>query len=188
MNALIGPSHVSVIAGAEVYQPLVDDYNLPVVVSGFEPVDVLESILNIVEQRLEEQKSGEKPKLQLQYSRAVAPGGNTTAQKKIDDCFERREHFRFRGLGDIPGSALKLRDKFAHRDAELIYSSKLSTEELGDHKVCICASILRGQAKPHQCRAFGKACTPSRPMGSCMVSSEGACNAYFRYSDLTTED
>ena len=187
VNALIGPSHVSVIAGAEIYQPLVNKYHLPVVVSGFEPVDVLETMLNIVEQKLAEQKSGEKPKLQLQYSRAVAPGGNTAAQKKVNDCFEPREHFRFRGLGEIPGSALKLQAKYAHRDAELIYSDKLSTEELDDHKVCLCPAILRGQGKPHECRAFGKACTPSRPMGSCMVSSEGACNAYFRYSHFVSE-
>ncbi|WP_263080238.1 hydrogenase formation protein HypD [Endozoicomonas sp. Mp262] len=179
INALIGPSHVSVVAGAKIYQPLVDKFDIPVVVSGFEPVDVLESILEIVKQ-----KCSGKPELAIQYSRAVTPEGNQSAQSKMDQAFTLRTDFRWRGLGDIPGSALKLQDRFAHRDAELIFSDRLSHKEIQDHKVCICADILRGHAKPNQCRAFGKACNPSRPMGSCMVSSEGACNAYFRYSDM----
>ncbi len=180
INALIGPSHVSVVAGAKIYQPLVDQFEIPVVVSGFEPVDVLESILEIVKQ-----KCSGKPELAIQYSRAVTPEGNQSAQDKIEQAFTLRTDFHWRGLGDIPGSALKLQERFAHRDAELIFSDRLSHKEIQDHKVCICADILRGHAKPNQCRAFGKACNPSRPMGSCMVSSEGACNAYFRYSEMT---
>ena len=179
VNALIGPSHVSVIAGPEIYQPLVDKYELPVVVSGFEPVDVMESVLAIVRQKIEQ-----KPLLDIQYSRAVKSGGNRTAQDTIDKVFTLRESFRCRGLGDIPNAGLKLREAFSHRDAELIFSDRLSHKEIPDHKVCICADILKGRAKPDQCRAFGKACTPSRPMGSCMVSSEGACNAYYRYADI----
>lgn len=186
VNALIGPSHVSVVAGAKIYQPLVDEYGVPVVVSGFEPVDVLESILILVRQKVEQKLAG-SPALSIQYSRAVTWEGNRSAQDKIAAAFSLRTDFRWRGLGDIPGSALQLKEEFAHRDAELIFSDRLSHKEIPDHKVCICADILRGHAKPNQCRAFGKACNPSRPMGSCMVSSEGACNAYFRYSDMAVQ-
>ncbi|MBD1577164.1 hydrogenase formation protein HypD [Vibrio sp. S11_S32] len=185
VNAFIGPSHVSVITGAKIYQRVVDQYQLPVVVAGFEPVDVMQSMLMLVELAIEAAQSETMPPVAIQYNRAVTMEGNLAAQSKIDDVFEIRGSFRWRGLGDIPDSALKIRDKYAHLDAELIFKTHLSTEPLNDHKACQCGDILRGLAKPDQCKVFGKNCTPTQPMGSCMVSSEGACNAYYRYSGLT---
>ncbi|MGY3856365.1 hydrogenase formation protein HypD [Aeromonas intestinalis] len=177
VNAFIGPSHVSVITGADIYLPIVERYQVPVVVSGFEPVDVMEAILMMVRQKVEGRCA-----LEVQYSRAVTAHGNRAAQRLVEHYFETREHFRWRGLGDINASALRLRDAFAARDAERHFS--LNQTPIDDHKACQCADILRGLAKPHQCKVFGRGCTPTQPMGSCMVSSEGACNAYYRYMGI----
>ncbi len=179
IDAFIGPSHVSVITGSKIYQEFIDIYNKPVVVSGFEPVDVMQSILSILKQFSEN-----RCELETQYSRAVSYDGNLAAQKLIDKYFEKAEHFRWRGLGDIADSALKLRDEYASMDAEIIYKDILPTQKIDDHKLCICGSIMRGVAKPHECSVFGTACKPSSPLGSCMVSSEGACSAYYKYGNL----
>ncbi|MEH8242959.1 hydrogenase formation protein HypD [Aeromonas veronii] len=177
VNAFIGPSHVSVITGADIYLPIVDRYQVPVVVSGFEPVDVMEALLMMVRQKVEGRYA-----LEVQYSRAVTASGNKAAQRLVERFFETREHFRWRGLGDINASALRLRDAFAKRDAERHFA--LNQTPIDDHKACQCADILRGLAKPNQCKVFGRGCTPTQPMGSCMVSSEGACNAYYRYMGI----
>lgn len=179
IEALIGPSHVSVISGAQIYQPLVERFQLPIVVSGFEPVDVMQSILMIVEQVLAKQ-----PRVQIQYSRAVNWQGNLKAQQLIDQFFEPRETFRWRGLGDIPRSALQLKPQFEQWDAEKVFANQLSDSPIEDHKLCICGDILRGIAQPKDCRVFAKGCDPQRPLGSCMVSSEGACHAYYRYANV----
>jgi hydrogenase expression/formation protein HypD len=180
INAFIGPSHVSVITGAKIYESLPIKYNTPVVVSGFEPVDVLHSILMIVRQ-----KNQNIAKLEIEYTRAVNMQGNLKAQALIDEFLETRAHFRWRGIGDIPLSALTLKTAYAHLDAEKVFANILPTATIDDHKLCICGTILRGLAKPMDCTVFGKACTPNTPLGSCMVSSEGACNAYYRYGALT---
>ena len=120
-----------------------------------------------------------------EYARAVSREGNLKAQALVDTYFERRDHFRWRGIGDIPKSALKLKAQYAFCDAEVVFDAFLPKEQLDDHKMCICGAILKGLAKPYDCKVFGKACTPSNPMGSCMVSSEGACSAYFKYGKLT---
>ncbi|WP_059123363.1 hydrogenase formation protein HypD [Vibrio sp. MEBiC08052] len=182
VNAFLGPSHVSVITGAKIYQPIVRHYQIPVVVSGFEPVDVLESVHMLVELALDGQ-----PALQTQYTRAVSFEGNVVAQACIADIFEVRAAFNWRGLGNIPNSALKLRAQYADMDAEVLFESLLPQEPVPDHKACRCGDILRGLASPPDCKVFGKACQPSRPMGSCMVSSEGACNAYYRYAGFHIE-
>ena len=109
---------------------------------------------------------------------------NTSAQKMIDRYFCKRELFKWRGLGNIPHSALRLRDEYARYDAERVYADILPLEEIEDHKLCICGDILRGMAEPTECMVFGTACKPSNPLGSCMVSSEGACAAYYKYGDL----
>ena len=179
IDAFIGPSHVSVITGSKVYQEFIDDYKKPVVVSGFEPVDVMQSMLSILKQFTEN-----RCELETQYSRAVSYDGNLAAQKLNDKFFERAEHFRWRGLGDIANSALKLKDEYASIDAEIIYKDILPNDKIDDHKLCICGSIMRGVAKPHECSVFGTACKPSTPLGSCMVSSEGACSAYYKYGNL----
>lgn len=179
INAFIGPSHVSVISGSKIYDEFPRDYGKPVVVSGFEPVDVMQSVLMIVKQ-VNEGRS----EVEVEYSRSVSKDGNIVAQKLNDTYFERRSHFRWRGIGDIPNSALKLKDEYSKYDAEVIYKDILPNNEIDDHKLCICGDILKGKANPKDCKVFGTACTPQNPLGSCMVSSEGACSAYYKYGNL----
>lgn len=179
IDAFLGPSHVSVITGYKIYEPIAETYHTPVVVSGFEPTDVMESVLRVVRQ-VNEGKSF----VENEYARAVSREGNLKAQEMVNTYFEKRDHFRWRGIGDIPSSALKLKAEYAAYDAEIVFDEVLPKTELNDHKMCICGEILKGRAKPFDCKVFGKACTPSNPMGSCMVSSEGACAAYFKYGKL----
>ncbi|ABL99877.1 hydrogenase formation protein HypD [Shewanella amazonensis] len=183
VNAFIGPAHVSVISGAKIYRRAADVHHTPVVVSGFEPVDVMESILRLVEL-----KNLTESVVDVQYSRAVSEEGNLTAQALVDEYFEVRDSFRWRGLGPIPQSALKLKGKYAHRDAEIHFGGRLPVQEIDDHKACQCGDILRGLANPMDCKVFGRGCTPQTPLGSCMVSSEGACNAYYRYHGVQHVD
>jgi hydrogenase expression/formation protein HypD len=179
IDAFIGPSHVSVIAGAKIYKPFPEEYGRPVVVSGFEPVDVMEGVLMLVRQFAQG-----RCELEIQYKRSVTMEGNLNAQRLMDKYFEKRGLFKWRGLGNIPDSALKLRDEYAEYDAEKVYGDILPKEEIEDHKLCICGDILRGMADPTECQVFGTACKPSNPLGSCMVSSEGACAAYYKYGGL----
>jgi len=182
IDAFLGPSHVSVIAGAKIYQEFPSKYHRPVVVAGFEPVDVMEAISMIVKQFIQN-----RCELEIEYKRAVTLEGNQEAQKIIDRYFTKRELFKWRGLGNIPKSALRLRDEYRFLDAEYIYRDILPIEEIEDHKLCICGDILRGIAKPPECTIFGTACKPNTPIGSCMVSSEGACSAYYKYGNFFNE-
>ena len=179
IDAFLGPSHVSVIAGSKIYEAFPRDYGRPVVVSGFEPVDVMEGISMIVKQFVENRCD-----LEIQYKRVVTHEGNLNAQKLIDTYFEKVDLFRWRGLGNIPESGLKLRPEYAAYDAEVHYKEILPVAQIEDHKLCICGDILRGMAKPPECTIFGTACKPTSPVGSCMVSSEGACAAYYKYGNL----
>jgi hydrogenase expression/formation protein HypD len=179
IDAFLGPSHVSVIAGAKIYEMFPKEYNKPVVVSGFEPVDVMEGIHKIVKQFVEG-----RCELEIQYKRVVSYEGNLKAQSVIDRYFQKVSLFRWRGLGNVPESGLKLRDEYAKYDAEVIYKDILPIAQIEDHKLCICGDILRGMAKPTECTIFGTACKPNSPVGSCMVSSEGACAAYYKYGNL----
>jgi hydrogenase expression/formation protein HypD len=179
IDAFLGPSHVSVISGAKIYKEFPATYNRPVVVAGFEPVDVMEAISMLVKQFVEN-----RCELEVQYKRVVTMEGNLNAQNVIDKYFEKRELFKWRGLGNVPDSALKLKAEYSFLDAELIYRDILPIEEVEDHKLCICGDILRGMAKPPECTIFGTACKPNTPIGSCMVSSEGACAAYYKYGNL----
>ncbi|WP_086982382.1 hydrogenase formation protein HypD [Vibrio aphrogenes] len=179
VNAFIGPSHVSVITGSKIYQSVVDKHQVPVVVAGFEPVDVLASVLQLVELAVAKQAQ-----LAVQYTRAVSYEGNVAAQQLMDKVFVTRDNFNWRGLGHIEQSALRLRDELASMDAEVVFAEVLPHHEIADHKVCRCGDILRGLATPPDCKVFGRACKPERPMGSCMVSSEGACNAYYKYASI----
>lgn len=176
IDAFLGPSHVSVISGSKIYEPLVEKYKKPVVVAGFEPVDVMESLWMLLQQVLEQRAD-----LEIQYKRAVSYEGNENAQKLIKNYFEKGSNFRFRGLGLIPGSSYKLKDEYARYDAEKIYQKFLDFSFVEDHKLCLCPEILKGKALPFECTLFASACTPSNPLGSCMVSSEGACAAYYKY-------
>lgn len=179
IDAFLGPSHVSVISGSRIYEPFPVDYNRPVVVAGFEPVDVMQAISMIVKQFVEN-----RCELEIQYTRVVTEEGNLNAQVLMEKYFEKVDLFKWRGLGNVPRSGLKLRDTYAHLDAEVIYKDVLPIAEIEDHKLCICGDILRGMAKPPECTIFGTACKPTSPLGSCMVSSEGACAAYYKYGNL----
>ena len=179
IDAFLGPSHVSVIAGSKIYDTFPKDYGRPVVVTGFEPVDAMQGISMIVKQFVEK-----RCELEIQYKRVVNHDGNLKAQDLIHTYFEKMSLFRWRGLGNVPDSGLKLRDVYAQYDAEKVYKSVLPIAEIEDHKLCICGDILRGMAKPQECTIFGTACKPTTPIGSCMVSSEGACAAYYKYGNL----
>ena len=179
IDAFLGPSHVSVITGAKIYETFPRDYDRPVVVAGFEPVDVIQGISMIVKQFVED-----RAELEIQYKRVVSYDGNRSAQELMETYFDKVSLFRWRGLGNVPDSGLKLNDAYAGYDAETVYKEVLPIAEIEDHKLCICGDILRGMAKPPECTIFGTACKPTSPIGSCMVSSEGACAAYYKYGNL----
>jgi len=130
------------------------------------------------------QKNEGRSEVEIEYKRSVTREGNLKAQAMINHYMEPRGHFRWRGIGDIPKSALKLKDEYAMIDAEKVFADVLSNEPIDDHKLCICGMILQGLAKPKDCNVFAKVCTPNNPLGSCMVSDEGACNAYYRYGEI----
>ena len=179
VDAFLGPSHVSVIAGSQIYEPFASVYKRPVVVSGFEPVDVMQSIHMILKQLIEG-----RSEVEVQYARAVEKGGNKKAQELTNKYFEKAPLFSWRGLGKVPKSSWQLKDEFSAYDAQKIYDSILSKEECQDHKLCRCGDILKGLATPPDCTIFGTLCKPSNPVGSCMVSSEGACSAYYKYGNI----
>lgn len=173
IDGYIGPGHVSTVAGAKIYQSLVEKYNLSVVISGFEPTDILQSIL-----MLTVQLENNSPEVEIQYSRAVSHNGNSKAQAMVAKCFEPCTDY-WRGLGEIPMSGLKLKKTYEAYDAEV--AMPVEVESKPDPKGCLCGNILKGMNKPTDCKLFKKTCTPENPIGACMVSSEGTCAAYFRY-------
>ena len=179
IDAFLGPAHVSVISGAKIYETFPKNYKKAVVVSGFEPVDMMQSIYMIVKQF-----TRNRCELEIQYTRVVDNIGNKTAQQLINKYLEKRNQFKWRGLGNVPNSGLKLKNEFSYLDTEIIYKNILPTKEIDDHKLCICGDILKGLAHPNECTIFGTACKPNKPIGSCMVSSEGACSAYYKYGNL----
>lgn len=179
IDAFLGPSHVSVISGAKIYDKFPKRYKRPVVVTGFEPVDMMEGIYMILKQF-----TSNECKLEIQYNRVVSYDGNIQAQNLINKYFDKVGLFKWRGLGNVPNSGLKLKDEYKKYDAEILYKDILPIDEVEDHKLCICGDILRGMAHPNECTIFGTACKPSSPLGSCMVSSEGACAAYYKYGNL----
>lgn len=174
IEGFVGPSHVSTIIGMEPYRVFAADYRKPVVIAGFEPLDVMYAILMLIRQ-VNEQRS----EVENQYIRAVTAEGNRTAIDLCDEVFELRDSFEWRGLGAVPKSALKLRDAYAFYDAEKRFA--VETVPAEDNPACECGAILRGQKKPADCRLFGTVCTPETPSGACMVSSEGACAAHWTY-------
>lgn len=174
LSGYIAPGHVSTITGSKIYSGIAEKYGLSIVVSGFEPADIMQSILMLVKQQ--EQND---PKVEIQYKRVVTHQGNILAQKALDDVFELREDW-WRGLGNIPASGLGINDNYADFDAEKKYS--VEVEETREEKGCICGLILKGQKKPKDCNLYGKTCNPVNPIGACMVSSEGACHAYYKYN------
>ncbi|TDX66601.1 hydrogenase maturation protein HypD [Methylosinus sp. sav-2] len=174
IEGFVGPAHVSTVIGSAPYRRFSTDYRKPVVIAGFEPLDVLQAILMLVRQINEG-----RCEIENQYRRAVTESGNAKAIDEVAEIFELREAFEWRGLGEIPHSALKLREAYAEFDAERRFP--VATKPARDNPACECGAILRGQKRPQDCKLFGVACTPETPMGSCMVSSEGSCAAYWAY-------
>ncbi len=174
LDGFIGPGHVSTVIGLLPYRFIARDHGRPVVVSGFEPLDVLQSVQMILAQLAER-----RCEVENQYTRVVREHGNPLALRAIADTMELRTTFEWRGLGFISQSALRLRDEFADWDAEVRY--ELPGVRVADPKACQCGEVLKGAIKPWECKVFGTACTPERPIGTCMVSSEGACAAYYNY-------
>jgi len=174
LDGFIGPGHVSTVIGLRPYRFIAGDYGKPVVVSGFEPLDVLQGIYMILRQLRDS-----RAEIENQYSRVVREEGNPLALQAIAETMELRTTFEWRGLGFISQSALKLRPKFADWDAEVRY--EIPGVRVADPKACQCGEVLKGVIKPWECKVFGTACTPDHPIGTCMVSSEGACAAYFNY-------
>ncbi|MGJ0372790.1 hydrogenase formation protein HypD [Aliarcobacter cryaerophilus] len=178
IDAFLGPSHVSVISGSKIYEEFPFSYNKPIVVSGFEPVDVMQSISMIVKQFKEKRAN-----LEIEYKRLVSYDGNLKAQELINKYFK-KVPFKFRGIGEVENSGYELKDEFDKYNAKIVYKDILPTQEVKENKACKCPDILKGVAKPHDCKIFGTVCTPTNPIGSCMVSSEGACSAYYKYGNL----
>jgi hydrogenase expression/formation protein HypD len=174
LDGFIGPGHVSTVIGIRPYRFIARDYGRPVVVSGFEPLDVLQGVYMILRQ-LRDGRS----EVENQYSRVVREQGNPLALRAIGETMELRTTFEWRGLGFISQSALRLRPELAEFDAELRYA--VPGVRVADPKACQCGEVLKGVIKPWECKVFGTACTPDHPIGTCMVSSEGACAAYYNY-------
>ena len=174
LDAFIGPGHVSTVIGGRPYAFVARDYGKPVVVSGFEPLDLLQSIVMVLRQL----RDG-RAEVENQYERAVPWDGNLAALRVLGEVFELRPYFEWRGLGFISQSALKLRASYAQWDAEARFT--MAGVRVTDPKAAQCGEVLKGVLKPHQCKLFGTECTPERPVGALMVSSEGACAAYYSY-------
>ena len=174
LDGIIGPSHVSTVIGLEPYAFVAEQFGTPLVVAGFEPLDVLQAVYMLVQQI----NAGEA-RVENQYQRVVKPEGNRKAQALMASVFALRERFAWRGLGEVPHSALALRAELAAFDAEQRFA--MPAGQGREHKSCECPAILRGEKSPAQCKLFGVACTPECPLGPCMVSPEGACAAHWSY-------
>ena len=180
LDGFLGPGHVSTVVGNHPYRFVTTEYHKPLVTAGFEPLDILQSIAMLLAQISEG-----RCEVENQYTRIVRDEGNPRALQFLAEVFELRPHFEWRGLGFIAQSALKLRDEFAPWDAELRYS--VPGVRVADPKACQCGEVLKGVIKPWECKVFGTACTPETPIGTCMVSSEGACAAYYNFGRLHRE-
>ena len=174
IQGFLAAGHVLTIMGFEEYYPIIKKYKVPVVVTGFEPLDLVQGILMVVRQL----EKGEY-KLENQYSRVVQEEGNKKALETIKKVFE-VSHRAWRGIGEIPYSGYRLRDKYSDYDAETKF--KMDIGKVNENEICIAGDVLKGIKKPYQCPAFGKQCTPENPLGAPMVSSEGACAAYYHYT------
>ncbi|HEV7857664.1 MAG TPA: hydrogenase formation protein HypD [Pyrinomonadaceae bacterium] len=178
LDGFLGPGHVSTVIGTRPYEFVPREYGKPVAVAGFEPLDVLQSVYMIVKQLVEG-----RAEVENQYARCINRDGNRKALEVLFEVFEPRDYFEWRGLGSIAHSGMKLQRKYAAFDAELKFS--VPGLRIADPKACQCGEILKGVKRPWECKVFGTACTPETPIGSCMVSSEGACAAYYNFGRLS---
>lgn len=174
LDGFIGPAHVSVVIGSQPYEYFAEEFQKPVVIAGFEPLDVMQAILMLIRQI----NTG-RAEVENEFTRAVLPKGNLKAQRLVAEIFELRRIFEWRGLGLVPYSALKIKSCYAGFDAEQRF--QIPALSIADNKACECGAILRGVKRPQDCKIFGTVCTPENPIGSCMVSSEGACAAHYSY-------
>jgi len=174
LDGYLAPGHVSTITGSAIYENIPEKYGKACVISGFEPTDILQSLLMLVQQ-----VEDNDPKVEIQYKRAVKPEGNTMALSLMREVYTLRDDW-WRGLGMLPVSGLGLREKYAAFDAER--EINVEVEETIEPKGCICGEVLKGVKKPTECPLFAKVCTPANPIGACMVSPEGACQAYYKYN------
>ncbi len=174
LDGFIGPAHVSILIGSRPYEGFAAQYQKPVVIAGFEPLDVLQAILMLVRQ-----VNAGRAVVENEFTRAVTRDGNAVAIQVVAEVLGLRDSFEWRGLGEVPFSALKIRPEYAQWDAERKFDVHYT--QVADHKQCECGAILRGVKRPTDCKLFGTVCTPESPMGSCMVSSEGACAAHYSY-------
>jgi len=177
LDGFLGPGHVSMVIGTAPYEFIADFYKKPMVVAGFEPLDILQSIWMVLKQ-IKEGRS----EIENQYARIVPDRGNAPALQAVSRVYELREFFEWRGLGSIDHSGVKLRDEYVHYDAEQKFA--IPNLKIADPKSCQCGEVLKGVIKPWQCKVFGSACTPETPLGALMVSSEGACAAYYQYGGV----
>jgi hydrogenase expression/formation protein HypD len=180
LDGFLGPGHVSTVIGNHPYRFVAERYHKPLVSAGFEPLDILQAILMLLRQIREG-----RCEIENQYTRIVRDEGNPRALRMLAEVFELRPHFEWRGLGFISQSALRLRPEFAAWDAELRYA--VPGVRVADPKACQCGEVLKGVIRPWECKVFGTACTPETPIGTCMVSSEGACAAYYNFGRLHRE-
>jgi len=180
LDGFVGPGHVCAVVGARPFEFIPADYGKPVAISGFEPLDILQSIFMILKQISED-----RCEVENQYKRVVPHEGNIAALRVMSEVFELRPHFEWRGLGFISQSALKLSGAYAEFDAELRY--EVPDVRVADPKACQCGEVLKGVIKPWECKVFGTACTPEHAIGTCMVSPEGACAAYYNYGRFARE-
>jgi hydrogenase expression/formation protein HypD len=174
LDGFVGPAHVSCVIGSQPYEYFAAEYAKPVVIAGFEPLDVMQAVLMLVAQVNEGRHEVEN-----EFARAVTREGNARAKVLVAEVFELRRSFEWRGLGEVPYSALRIKTKYGRFDAEKRYG--IAYRPVADNKACECGAILRGAKRPQDCKVFGTVCTPENPLGSCMVSSEGACAAYYTY-------
>jgi hydrogenase expression/formation protein HypD len=180
LDGLIGPAHVSAVIGSRPFEFFAEEYRRPVVIAGFEPLDVMQALLMLVRQL-----NDGRAEVENEYTRVVTRDGNLKAQALVAECFELRRSFEWRGLGEVPYSALRIKEAYAGFDAEKRFP--LAEAKIPDHKACECGAVLRGVKKPTDCKIFATGCTPDNPIGSCMVSSEGACAAYYSYGRFRDE-
>lgn len=177
LDGFLGPGHVSMVIGTAPYEFIAKFYRKPMVIAGFEPLDILQSIWMVLKQI----KDG-RTDIENQYARIVPDGGNAPALRAVSRVYELREFFEWRGLGSIDHSGVRLRKAYAHFDAE--HKFAIPNAKIADPKSCQCGEVLKGVIKPWQCKVFGSACTPETPLGALMVSSEGACAAYYQYGGV----
>ena len=177
LDGFLGPGHVSMVIGTAPYEFIARFYRKPMVIAGFEPLDVLQSIWMVLKQIKEN-----RCEIENQYARIVPNAGNAAALRAVGRVYELREFFEWRGLGSIDHSGVKMRDAYAHFDAERRFA--VPNVKIADPKSCQCGEVLKGVLKPWQCKVFGSACTPETPLGALMVSSEGACAAYYLYGGV----